>query len=150
VDDLKGDTKPKKRREMIAEKIVERQKVKEEKKRQKIREERKKWELHWETEFSIRWLKNWTWPGADGSSTMGNGSMEHEGEHFSEHGSNRCSQELEPREVERRHASGDRQTGGLPLSDNNDSDSVVPVNISTERARSTHSLQRYWSCQESN
>lgn len=102
---------------MIAEKIGERQKVKEEKKRQKIREEREKWELKCQNELIVRNMEAWSWPGADGSSTMGDDSEEHEEEWYSEHGSNRCSQELESGEV------------------------------TTERACSTPSLQRYWSHQ---
>jgi len=151
VDDLEGDTQPKKRRDMIAEKIVQRQKVKEERKRQKIREEREKRELKYLTESSIRWLKNWNWPDADGSSTVGDGSMEHEEEHLSEHGSKRCSQELASREVEGRHASRlkvdaeDGQTERLPSTDN-----LIPGEILTERARSIPSLQRYWSYQALN
>jgi len=87
VKDLSGATQPKKRREMIAEKIAARQKEKEEKKELELRIRREKLELEILDEVAIARMKNWSWPQADSSSTAADSSMSYEGEWYSEHDS---------------------------------------------------------------
>jgi len=87
VEDLSGATQPKRRRDMIAEKIAARQKEKAAKKEMELQNRMKALELELLDEIAVARMKKWSWPDAASSSMADDSAISQEGEWYSEHGS---------------------------------------------------------------